>query len=93
MKTRGKATVRKQANGEAGLTAAGRSKRRDIGAKYAQLLVVHHRNEARLARIMRAWDKSRAALRRAEKRLDKAFIEQAHMENAPAPADFDDGNF
>jgi hypothetical protein len=88
MKTRGKATVRKQANGEAGLVPAGRSKRRDLGAKYAQLLVVHHRNEARLARMMRAWDKSRAALRRAEKRLDKAFIEQAHRENAPP--EFDD---
>lgn len=46
------------------------------GARYAKLLEQHERNEAKLARAVRAWDKSRAALRRAEKRLDRAVLEQ-----------------
>ena len=48
--------------------------------RYTRLLEQHLRNEARLARSMRAWDKTRAALRRAEKRLDKAWIASAHRE-------------
>jgi hypothetical protein len=44
------------------------------GARYAKLLAQHERNEAKLRRAMRAWDKSLVALRRAEKRLDKLVL-------------------
>jgi hypothetical protein len=43
------------------------------GKRYAKLLAEHERAEAKLARAVRAWDKTRSALRRAERKLDAAM--------------------
>jgi hypothetical protein len=45
-------------------------KTRNPGLIYAKALDHHNTIEQRLARVMNAWQKSRAALRRLEKRLD-----------------------
>lgn len=50
---------------------------KNIGARYAKLLAAHERAEAKLARAMRAWDKTRTALRRAERKLDQAWNAEA----------------
>ena len=44
--------------------------RRNPGLIYAKALDKHNKLERDLARIMHRWDKSRAALKRLEKRLD-----------------------
>lgn len=91
---RGLYTVEKGADDQTVMVAAGSTETRAADAaarKYADLLDVHHRNEVRLARVLRAWDKSRAALRRAEKRLDKAIVARANAESrTPEPPAFDD---
>jgi len=87
---RGRYTVRKGAHDQTVMVAAEPIDPRDsrglAARRYAKLLEAHLRNEAKLARVVRAWDKSRAAVRRAEKRLDRDVIGKAH---ADAPG-FDD---
>lgn len=46
--------------------------RRDPGALYAKALDHHTQIERDLARVMNRWQKSRAALKRIEKKLDEA---------------------
>lgn len=53
-----------------------RPKRDSLGLRYAKLLEQHNRNQAKLRRAFRAWEKTNAALKRAEKRLDKLQAEQ-----------------
>jgi hypothetical protein len=60
---------------------------REPGQKLAKLIEQHERNEARLRRAMRAWDKSLLALRRAERRLDKLVLAP---EQDASPDDFND---
>jgi len=67
---------------------APRSVKRDPGQKLAKLIEQHERNEAKLRRAMRAWDKSLLALRRAEKRLDKLVL--ADNERCSVADPFDD---
>jgi hypothetical protein len=55
---------------------------RDPGQRLAKLIEQHERNEARLRRAMRAWDKSLVALRRAERRLDKLLLTPEAVEVA-----------
>jgi hypothetical protein len=90
----GRYTVAKGARDETVMVAAAPKEAHaaELAArKYAALLDAHARNEMRLARLLRAWDKSRAALRRAEKRMDKAIVAKAHAEARPAePPPFDD---
>jgi septal ring factor EnvC (AmiA/AmiB activator) len=66
----------------------GASKRvaRDPGQRLAKLIEQHERNEAKLRRAMRAWDKSLLTLRRAERRLDKLVL----TPEAPEADDFND---
>lgn len=52
-----------------------RPKRDSLGLRYAKLLEQHDRNQAKLRRAFRAWEKTNAALKRAEKRLDKLQAE------------------
>ena len=47
------------------------------GLIYAKALDRHNQIEQRLARMMNAWQKSRAALRRLEKKLDEAAMDEA----------------
>ena len=47
------------------------------GLIYAKALDRHALIEQRLARLMNAWQKSRAALKRLEKRLDEAAMDEA----------------
>jgi hypothetical protein len=54
---------------------------RDPGAQYAKALDHHRRMEAELSRAQNRWQKSRAALYRLEKRLDK--IDAARMTDHP----------
>ena len=51
--------------------------RRNPGLIYAKALDRHAQIEQRLARLMNAWQKSRAALKRLEKRLDEAAMDEA----------------
>lgn len=51
--------------------------RRNPGLIYAKALDRHNQIEQRLARLMNAWQKSRAALKRLEKRLDEAAMDEA----------------
>ena len=46
------------------------------GARYAKLLATHEQHCAELSRAMNRWQKSRKALWAAEKRLDKATLQQ-----------------
>lgn len=48
-----------------------RPKRDNLGQRYAKLLEQHERNQSKLRRAFKAWEKTNAALRRAEKKLDK----------------------
>jgi Skp family chaperone for outer membrane proteins len=51
--------------------------RRNPGLIYAKALDRHNQIEQKLARYMNAWQKSRAALKRLEKRLDEAAMDEA----------------
>jgi hypothetical protein len=51
---------------------ADKTNRRDPGALYAKALDRHTQIERELARVMNKWQKSRAALKRIEKKLDEA---------------------
>lgn len=64
-----------KSQGETVMVPAGSTERKEklAAARHAKLLKAHLRNEARLARVMRAWDKSRTALARSEKRFDQDF--------------------
>ena len=55
--------------------------KRDLGALYGKALDKHNELERDLARIMHRWEKSRAVLKRIEKRMDEA---QAAMWDANA---------
>jgi hypothetical protein len=48
---------------------------RNAGAVYGAALDRHQKAERELSRALRKWDKTRAALRRCEKRLDQAMGE------------------
>lgn len=45
---------------------------RNLGVQYAKVLDRHAEIERQLARVMNRWQKSRAALKRIEKKLDEA---------------------
>lgn len=51
---------------------AEKANRRDPGALYAKAIDRHNQIERELARVMNKWQKSRAALKRIEKKLDEA---------------------
>jgi len=51
---------------------ADKKTRRDPGALYAKALDRHTQIERELARVMNKWQKSRATLKRIEKKLDEA---------------------
>ena len=51
---------------------ADKKTRRDPGALYAKAIDRHNQIEKDLARVMNKWQKSRAALKRIEKKLDEA---------------------
>jgi hypothetical protein len=51
---------------------ADKKTRRDPGALYAKALDRHTQIERELARVMNKWQKSRALLKRVEKKLDEA---------------------
>ena len=51
---------------------ADKKTRRDPGALYARALDRHTQIERELARVMNKWQKSRALLKRVEKKLDEA---------------------
>jgi len=51
---------------------ADKKTRRDPGTLYAKTLDRHTQIERELARVMNKWQKSRAALKRIEKKLDEA---------------------
>jgi hypothetical protein len=51
---------------------AEKANRRDPGALYAKALDRHTQIERELARVMNRWQKSRAVLKRIEKKLDEA---------------------
>jgi hypothetical protein len=64
---------------------------RDPGASYAKLLATHEQHAAELSRAMNRWQKSRKALVRGEKRLDKAQAAQFIKDTAAYFAtDFND---
>lgn len=48
--------------------------------RFTKLLTQHQRNEARLRRAFRAWEKTDAAMRRAEKRLEKQTADHGGKE-------------
>lgn len=50
---------------------ADKKTRRDPGALYAKALDRHTQIERELARVMNRWQKSRAVLKRIEKKLDE----------------------
>lgn len=58
-----------------------KGKKKDLGALYGKALDKHNELERDLARIMHRWEKSRAVLKRIEKRMDEA---QAAMWDANA---------
>lgn len=60
------------------------------GLIYAKALDRHNQIEQRLARMMNAWQKSRAALRRLEKKLDEAAMDEAQAERWEADQAFID---
>jgi hypothetical protein len=51
---------------------ADKKTRRDPGALYAKAIDRHTQIERELARVMNKWQKSRAMLKRIEKKLDEA---------------------
>lgn len=55
--------------------------KKDLGARYAKVLDRHILIEQKLSRYMNAWQKSRATLKRIEKKMDEA---QAAMWDANA---------
>lgn len=58
-----------------------KGRKKDLGALYSKALDKHNELERDLARIMHRWEKSRAVLKRIEKRMDEA---QAAMWDANA---------
>jgi hypothetical protein len=60
------------------------------GLIYAKALDHHNEIEQRLARVMNQWQKSRAALRRLEKRLDNEAMDKAQTERWEADQAFID---
>jgi len=64
--------------------------RRNPGLVYAKALDHHALIEQRLARLMNAWQKSRALLRRLEKRLDEAAMTEAQVKQFEADQAFID---
>ena len=55
--------------------------KRDLGTRYTKAIDRHAQLEKELARVMNRWQKSRAELKRIEKRMDEA---QAAMWDANA---------
>ena len=49
-----------------------KGRKKDLGALYGKALDKHNELERDLARIMHRWEKSRAVLKRIEKRMDEA---------------------
>lgn len=49
-----------------------KGRKKDLGALYSKALDKHNELERDLARIMHRWEKSRAVLKRIEKRMDEA---------------------
>ena len=49
-----------------------KGRKKDLGALYGRALDKHNELERDLARIMNRWQKSRALLKRIEKRMDEA---------------------
>ena len=49
-----------------------KGKKKDLGALYSKALDRHTKLERDLARIMNRWQKSRAELKRVEKKMDEA---------------------
>lgn len=62
--------------------------RRNPGLIYARALDRHALIEQRLARLMNAWQKSRAALKRLEKRLDEEAMTEAQIKQYEADQAF-----
>lgn len=58
-----------------------KGKKKDLGALYGKALDRHAQLEKELARVMNRWQKSRAELKRIEKKMDEA---QAAMWDANA---------
>jgi len=56
-----------------------KTKTRNPGLVYARALDHHNEIEQRLARLMNAWQKSRATLKRLEKRLDEEAMTEAQV--------------
>lgn len=56
--------------------------RRDPGALLAKALDRHAQIEQKLARTMNAWQKSRAMIKRIEKRIDEAQVERWEADQA-----------
>lgn len=67
-----------------------KSKTRNPGLVYAKALDHHAQIEQRLARVMNAWQKSRAALKRLEKRLDTEAMDDAQTKQWEADQAFID---
>lgn len=63
---------------------------RNPGLIYARALDHHNEIERRLARLMNAWQKSRAALKRLEKRLDEEAMTEAQVKQYEADQAFID---
>ena len=51
-----------------------KGRKKDLGALYGRALDKHNELERDLARIMNRWQKSRALLKRIEKRMDEAQV-------------------
>ena len=49
-----------------------KGRKKDLGALYSKALDKHNELERDLTRIMHRWEKSRAVLKRIEKRMDEA---------------------
>lgn len=62
---------------------ADRRVRRDPGVRYAKALEAHERNETDLTRAQNRWQKSRALVRRLEKKLDREFNVRATHDLTP----------
>ena len=60
------------------------------GLIYAKALDRHNEIEQRLSRVMNQWQKSRAMLRRLEKRLDESAMDKAQCERWEADQAFID---
>lgn len=63
---------------------------RNPGLVYAKALDHHALIEQRLARMMNQWQKSRAMLRRLEKRLDESAMTEAQVKQFEADQAFID---